>query len=117
MSIERQNELFPNNMEHRAKERLKTHRAPTPEEEKLLDEKLNEEHNALMHQKFLVEGVLKQLVFKRKDVHAAEKGLVKNITQKWMQKHDIGTDVAKITMSRGPYFGVSKPLRKPFRLG
>ena len=49
MSIERQNELFPNNIAFRVQQKLNNHRRKEKTPEKSLDEKLSEDITALMH--------------------------------------------------------------------
>ena len=52
MSIESQNELFPNNIEHRLKQKLQKQYADVAQKsgrEKTLDTKLNDDKNALNH--------------------------------------------------------------------
>ena len=49
MSIERQNELFPNNIAFRVQQKLNNHRKKEKTPEKSLDEKLSEDITALMH--------------------------------------------------------------------
>jgi len=52
MSLEKQNELFPNNLEHKIKQKLEKHRQKfgiVVQEEKDLDSKLRADNDALMH--------------------------------------------------------------------
>ena len=112
-SIERQNELFPNNIEFKMQQKLTTHRAPKVEEEKNLDQKLEADNAALQHQRYLIDGVIKTFTAKKLNYSTASKGLLKNNTEKWLKKHDTATKEACIGMVRGAYFGNNRPLRKP----
>ena len=120
MSIERQNELFPNNVEHRLKQKLQKQYADvakTSSRDKSLDLKLDDDRKALNHQKYLLEGVMKEMVKKRHDLRSHHRGLVKNGTERWLKKRDTSTETAKIGTVRGAFFGNSRPVRRPVQIG
>ena len=112
MSIEKQNQLFPNNLEHRLRQKLqKQYNDVTPaiEEEKTLEVKIKDENDALNLQKYLIEGAIKELTFKKQDIAALNRGLIKQGTDKWLRKRDTKTKNAQSSQIRGAFFGQTLP--------
>ena len=87
------------------------------EEERTLEEKLENDSKALIHQRYLINGVMKTLGIKKLNYHTASKGMLKNNTEKWLRVHDTNTDVASVSNPRGAYFGSSRPIRKRLQVG
>ena len=86
-------------------------------DEKTLEEKLENDTKALIHQRFLIDGVMKTLGKKRLNYNTASKGMLKNNTEKWLRVHDKKTEVASVSNTRGAFFGSTRPLRKPLQIG
>lgn len=49
---------------------------------------------ALQHQRYLIDGVLKSIKIKKQNYASASKGLVKTKTEKWLKTHDSQTELA-----------------------
>ena len=76
-----------------------------PKVERTLDQKLSADDEALQHQRYLIDGVIKTFAVKKLNYASATRGLLKNNTEKWIRKHDLSTDAAAIGMTRGAFFG------------
>ena len=76
MSLQQQNALFPNNIELRLKKELGKVTLDKTEAEKNLEVKLEEDEQALQHQKYLISGVINKYGNKKHTASTAHKSLV-----------------------------------------
>ena len=97
------NEQIPGNQAAKLKSRL-LGKAKGPVAEKTLEERIESDAQALAHQKYLIDGVMKSLSSKKLNYHTASKGLLKTNTERWLKKHDSASENA-IGLTRGAYFG------------
>ena len=86
------------------------------EEEQRLEQCILKDKEALNHQRYLIEGVLRQFTAKKLTYQTASRGLLKTNTEKWLKARDTGSEAA-IGMSRGAYFGNSRPVKRTIQSG
>ena len=87
--------------------------------EQTLTEKLKEDKDALDHQRYLIDGVIKNFSTKKLNYFSANKSLIKNNTEKWLKKRDpAASDSAIIGTKKGYNFGSPSKLPvKPIQVG
>ena len=78
-----------------------------------LEDRLERDHNALLHQRYLIDGVLASFCNKKLTFESASKLLNDRNQVKWLNQRDTSSEGAKIGLPKGTYFGTHLPLKKP----